>query len=138
MNNVIRKLSRLGVGVKLAAISFVLIAVVFGIFVWATGRATTNMLEQRATEEVSAKSKLVLGMSSDAALIKNKLLALKVGQTGTYYVLDANPGNDFGKLVIAAKREGQNVLADKATDGREFIKEMLSKKEGVIDRKSVV
>jgi methyl-accepting chemotaxis protein-2 (aspartate sensor receptor) len=136
MNNVIRKLSRLGVGVKLAAISFVLIAVVFGIFVWATGRATTNMLEQRATEEVSAKSKLVLGMSSDAALIKNKLLALKVGQTGTYYVLDANPGNDFGKLVIAAKREGQNVLADKATDGREFIKEMLSKKEGVIRYRS--
>lgn len=132
MNSVKRYLAKLGVGVKLAAISFLLIAVVFGIFVWATGQATSNMLEQRAAEEVTAKSKLVVGMSNDVALIKSKLLSLKVGTTGGYYVLDANAGADYGKLIIAAKNEGQNILADKSIDGRAYIKEILSKKEGVI------
>ncbi|RBA24547.1 methyl-accepting chemotaxis protein [Herminiimonas fonticola] len=136
MNSVKRYLARLGVGVKLAAISFVLIAIVFGIFVWATGQATSNMLEQRAAEEVTAKSKLVVGMSNDVALIKSKLLSLKVGTTGGYYVLDANAGANYGKLIIAAQKEGQNVLADKATDGREYIKEILSKKDGVIHYRS--
>ena len=136
MNNVTRKLSKLGVGAKLSAISFILITIVFGIFVWATGQATSNMLEQRAAEEVTAKSKLVVGMSNDVALIKSKLLSLKVGTTGGYYVLDANTGADYGKLIIAAKKEGQNVLADKATDGREYIKEILSKKDGVIHYRS--
>ncbi|MFJ7567767.1 methyl-accepting chemotaxis protein [Herminiimonas sp. NPDC097707] len=136
MNNVIRKLTKLGVGAKLATISFILIAIVFGIFVWATGQASSTMLEQRASEEVSARSRLVLSMSNDAALIKSTLLSLKVGKTGGYYVLDAAAGPDYGKLIIAAKREGQNVLADKATDGREFIKEILSKKEGVIHYRS--
>ena len=136
MNKVIRKLAKLGVGAKLATISFVLIAIVFGIFVWTSGQATSAMLEQRATEEVAARSRLVLGMSSDAALVKSTLLSLKVGKTGGYYVLDAAAGPDYGKLVIAAKREGQNVLADKATDGREFIKEILNKKEGAIHYRS--
>ncbi len=137
MNSVKRYLARLGVGVKLAAISFLLIAIVFGIFVWATGQATSSMLEQRAAEEVTARSKLVVGMSNDVALIKSKLLSLKVGTTGSYYVLNANPGADYGKLIIATKKEGQNVLADKATDGREYIKEILSKKDGVIHYRSV-
>ncbi|CAL60254.1 putative Methyl-accepting chemotaxis protein [Herminiimonas arsenicoxydans] len=136
MNNVIRKLAKLGVGAKLAAISFILIAIVFGVFVWATGQASSAMLELRASEEVSARSRLVMGMSSDAALIKSTLLSLKVGKTGGYYVLDAAAGPDYGKLIIAAKREGQNVLADKTTDGREFIKEILSKKEGAIHYRS--
>jgi methyl-accepting chemotaxis protein len=136
MNKATRKFAKVGVGAKLAAISFVLIALVFGVFIWVTGQATSAMLEQAATNEVTAKSKLVLGMSSDAAVIKQQLLTLKVGKTGGYYVLDANPGSDYGKLIISAKKEGQNVLAEKATDGREFIKEILSKKDGVIRYRS--
>ena len=132
MNSFKRYLARLRVGVKLAGISFLLIAVVFGVFVWATAQATSRALEQRAAEEVTAKSKLVVGMSNDVALIKSTLLSLKVGTTGGYYVLDANTGADYGKLIIAAKKEGQNVLSNKAADGREYIKEILSKKEGVI------
>ena len=132
MNNVIRKLAKLGVGAKLATISFVLIAIVFGIFVWASGQATSALLKQRASEEVAARSRLVLSMSNDAPQLRSTLLSLKVGKTGGYYVLDAATGPDYGRLIIAAKREGQNVLADKTADGREFIKEILNKKEGVI------
>src|ERR1700733_3548216 len=125
MNRVKHYVATLGVGARLSTISFLVFAVIFGIFVWITGQVTSGLLEQRATEEVNAKSKLVLDMSSDAALIKDRLLSLKVGKTGTYYVLDANPGKDYGKLLIAAEKEGQNVLMDKSSDGREYIKEIL-------------
>ena len=132
MNSLKRYIAKRGVGAKLSAISFLLIAVVFSAFVWISEQATSDVLEQRATQEVNAKSKLILGMSNDVALIKSNLLALKVGQTGSYYVLDANQGKDYGKLLIAANKEGQNILASKASDGREYIKDILSKKEGAI------
>ncbi|RXZ33794.1 HAMP domain-containing protein [Oxalobacteraceae bacterium CAVE-383] len=136
MNRVKHYVATLGVGARLSTIFFLVIAVIFGVFVWVTGQATSALLEQRAIEEVNAKSKLVLDMSSDAALIRDRLLSLKVGKTGTYYVLDANPGKDYGKLLIAAKKEGQNVLLDKSGDGREYIKEILDKKDGVIRYRS--
>jgi len=52
MNKVTRHLTRLDVGARLAAISFVLIALVFGIFVWTIGYATSNLLEQRAADQI--------------------------------------------------------------------------------------
>ncbi|HWU97630.1 MAG TPA: methyl-accepting chemotaxis protein [Oxalicibacterium sp.] len=132
MNRLIRYFSRLGVGAKLSTISFFMIALLLGIFVWANGRATTDLLERSAADEVNAKSRLIIGMTRDPSMIKDRLLSLKVGKTGSYYVLDASSGSDFGKLVIAAKREGQNILTDKDIDGRNFIKEILDRKDGVI------
>ncbi|ABR89870.1 methyl-accepting chemotaxis protein [Janthinobacterium sp. Marseille] len=130
MNSLMRYLAKLSVGVRLSAISFLLIALSFGAFIWTSAQATSDMLLQRATADVIAKAQLVLGMSQDPVLIKQKLLALKVGQSGQYYVLDANQGKDLGKLLIAAQKEGQNALANKAADGREFIKDILAQKEG--------
>src|SRR5690606_19443414 len=132
MNRITRALSRLGIGTRLSTISFVLIALVFGVFVWANGRATTDLLERTAVEEVGTKSQLVIGMTRDPALIRDRLLSLKVGKNGGYHVLDATPGDDYGKLLIAAAREGQNVLADQAADGRAIVKEILERKNGVI------
>ncbi|GGI55210.1 methyl-accepting chemotaxis protein [Oxalicibacterium solurbis] len=132
MNRITRSLSRLGIGTRLSTISFVLIALVFGVFVWANGHATTDLLERTAAEEVGTKSQLVIGMTRDPALIRDRLLSLKVGKSGGYHVLDAAPGADYGKLLIAATREGQNVLADQAADGRAIVKEILERKNGVI------
>ena len=132
MNSMTRTFARLGVGTKLSTISFVLIALVFGAFVWANGHATTDLLERTAADEVNAKSRLLIGMTQDAALIRDRLLSLKVGKTGGYYVLDTQEGADYGKLLIAAQREGQNILADKSADGRAIVKEMLERKEGIV------
>ena len=132
MNRFTRSLSRLGIGTRLSTISFALIALVFGVFVWANGRATTDLLERSAAEEINAKSRLVIGMTRDPALIRDRLLSLKVGKTGGYHVIDAAPGDNYGKLLISAAREGQNVLADRAADGRAIVKEILEGKNGVI------
>jgi methyl-accepting chemotaxis protein len=132
MNKVRHQLNKLDVGVRLAAIFFVLLAIVFGMFVWTIGCATTNMLEKRAAEQIIARSKTVIDMSVDPALLRSRILALDVGASGNYYVLDANPGSDFGKIVIDAKREGKNILSEKTADGVDYVKEMLSKKEGML------
>ncbi len=128
MNSLKRYLAKLSIGVRLSAISFLLIALSFGAFIWLSGQATADLLLQRATADVNARAQLVLGMSNDPVLIKQKLLALKVGQSGQYSVLDANQGAGYGKLIIAA--QGPNTLTSKTADGRELNKEILAQKEG--------
>jgi len=133
MNSLKRRFSRLEVGTKLATLSFVMIALVFGIFVWVVGHATTGMLEKRAADQIIERAKTVAATSgADAARLRDRILALNVGSSGGYYVIDANPGPDFGKVIIGTGREGQNVLNDKSADGTEYVKQMLERKEGML------
>jgi len=73
-----------------------------------------------------------LDFSDFLSSLKATIRSLKIGQTGYFYVLDARPGATLGNLVIHPASEGKNLLAAKDADGREFIKEMLEKKKGVI------
>lgn len=85
-------------------------------------------------------------ISGDIKALKDKIKALKIGQTGYFYVLNAQKGKDLGTLlsgsgdnnrdsgttIAGPKDEGKNLLALKDVSGREFIKDMLEKKEGVL------
>ncbi|MFA7061205.1 MAG: methyl-accepting chemotaxis protein [Pedobacter sp.] len=66
--------------------------------------------------------------------LKEKVRSIKIGQTGYYYAIDAKEGKDLGKAMIhiVPSREGTSILESKDADGREFIKEMLKQKEGII------
>ncbi|MEW6115425.1 MAG: Cache 3/Cache 2 fusion domain-containing protein [Nitrospirota bacterium] len=64
--------------------------------------------------------------------LKSKIKSIKVGETGYVYVLDAKEGPTYGTLVVHPAQEGKNILAAKDGSGREFIKDILEKKEGVI------
>jgi methyl-accepting chemotaxis protein len=55
---------------------------------------------------------------------------IKVGETGYFYVLNAAPGKNQGDLLVHPAKEGQNILGSRDADGREFVKEMLDKKDG--------
>ncbi|HEX2603179.1 MAG TPA: methyl-accepting chemotaxis protein [Oxalicibacterium sp.] len=132
MKKFTRILNHLDLGARLALICFVLIALVFGVFVWAVGFATSRILENRASEHVIATGKMAAASANDAAALRERILALNVGNGGKYYVLDAEPGPDYGKVLIDAKREGQNILKNRTEDGAEYVKEMLQKKEGSI------
>jgi methyl-accepting chemotaxis protein-2 (aspartate sensor receptor) len=65
------------------------------------------------------------------AALKTKILALKIGQTGYPYALDL--GKDKGQLVIHPAKEGTNMLGAKDANGREFVDEMIAKRDGVIN-----
>ena len=73
-----------------------------------------------------------LDVEADIAMLKDRIKKMKVGQSGYYYVLNAAPGKNYGDLVVHPSKEGQNILASRDADGREFIKEILEKKNGLI------
>jgi methyl-accepting chemotaxis protein-2 (aspartate sensor receptor) len=59
--------------------------------------------------------------------MKEEIRSFKVGKTGYIYVLDQK-----GNLLVHPSLEGQNLFEVKDINGRQFIKEMLEKKQGVI------
>ncbi len=64
--------------------------------------------------------------------LKAKIRAIRLGTTGYVYVLDAKPGADLGKLVVHPEKEGAVLLGAKDSQGKEFIREIVERKSGVI------
>jgi methyl-accepting chemotaxis protein len=77
---------------------------------------------------------LYVGLDVDAniAALRERIKKMKVGDTGYYYVLDATQGKTYGNLIVHPVKEGKNILASKDASGREFIREMLETKHGLI------
>ena len=73
-----------------------------------------------------------LDFSDYLTSLKDAIRGLKMGQSGYFYVLDARPGANYGDLVVHPALQGKNILGSKDAAGREFIKEILEKKSGVI------
>ena len=73
-----------------------------------------------------------LDITQDLNLLKQKIRAVKLRHTGFFYVLDARPGAGFGSAVIHPTAEGSNLLGFKDTGGREVVREMLEKQQGVL------
>jgi methyl-accepting chemotaxis protein len=72
-------------------------------------------------------------ITADLAGLKDKIRAMKVGETGYFYVLSAAPGKTYGDLIVHPAKEGSNLLASRDANGHEFIKEMLEKKSGLVN-----
>ncbi|RTL47657.1 MAG: PAS domain S-box protein, partial [Rhodocyclaceae bacterium] len=71
-------------------------------------------------------------VSAEIEALKKQIRSIKIGDTGYFYVLDARAGNDRGTLLIHPAKEGSNIIAAKDSSGREFIKEMLDRRQGTI------
>ncbi|MDD0810012.1 Cache 3/Cache 2 fusion domain-containing protein [Curvibacter sp. RS43] len=66
------------------------------------------------------------------AILKKTVRSLKIGESGYFYVLDAQPGPHLGKLVIHPVKEGQDMLDTKDANGNYFAREMLERQNGVL------
>ncbi|MBS4097190.1 MAG: methyl-accepting chemotaxis protein [Sulfuricella sp.] len=64
--------------------------------------------------------------------LKDKLRVIKIGDTGYLYALDAHEGKDQGTLMVHPAKEGENLIGAKDASGNEFIKEIVTKKNGII------
>jgi len=73
-----------------------------------------------------------VNIAKDIETLKGKLKELKLGDTGYFYVLDSMPGNNYGKLVMHPIREGENMLNDKDSGGRAYVKDMLDGKDDIL------
>jgi methyl-accepting chemotaxis protein len=73
-----------------------------------------------------------IDVSKNMANLRDRIRAMKVGDTGYFYVLDAKPGKSRGDALVHPAKEGQNLLDSRDSSGREFIRAMLDGGEGVI------
>ncbi|HEX7988145.1 MAG TPA: Cache 3/Cache 2 fusion domain-containing protein [Duganella sp.] len=71
-----------------------------------------------------------LDISKNMTMLKEKIKAITIGQTGYIYVLNAAPGKAQGTMLIHRTREGENLFERKTPDGRLFIQDMLAAKQG--------
>jgi len=85
-----------------------------------------------AQSKVIAVLFIGLDFTDSLKAFREKVRSIKIAQTGYIYVLDAKAGASQGTLQIHPSKEGKNIIDMKDSDGREFIREMLKKKEGVI------
>jgi len=64
--------------------------------------------------------------------LKSTIRNLKVGKEGYFFVLDARPGANYGRLVIHPASEGKILLDSTDNNGRSFVKDLLEQKNGLI------
>ena len=76
---------------------------------------------------------LFVGFDTSEALnfMKRQINAIKIGETGYLFALDAEKGDQQGTLVIHPLDEGKNILKEQSADGREYAREMIGSREGV-------
>jgi methyl-accepting chemotaxis protein len=73
-----------------------------------------------------------VNITEDVKALKERIRAIKLGQSGYFFVLDAKAGKDFGKVLLHPDQEGSNLLDLKDADGKSFIKDALEQKEGLM------
>ncbi|MDQ2820509.1 MAG: Cache 3/Cache 2 fusion domain-containing protein [Pseudomonadota bacterium] len=71
-------------------------------------------------------------ITHDIAVLKDKIKALKVGETGYFYVINSAPGKAYGNLVVHPSRQDSNIVDNKDANGHLYVREMLEKKTGTI------
>ncbi|QRM18724.1 PAS domain S-box protein [Dechloromonas sp. TW-R-39-2] len=71
-------------------------------------------------------------ITQEMTTLRDRIKAIRIGQSGYVYVIDAQPGKRLGELFIHPAKEGSNVLESKDAGGHAFIREMLERREGTI------
>jgi methyl-accepting chemotaxis protein len=87
----------------------------------------------KKNEQVIGALFIGLEFSEGLKTLKEKIKSIKIGETGYFYLIDANAGSSYGDLVVHPTLEGKNLLGEKDADGKFFIKEILEKKDGLLN-----
>ncbi|WP_412479155.1 Cache 3/Cache 2 fusion domain-containing protein [Azonexus sp. IMCC34839] len=84
-----------------------------------------------ASGNVIGASFVGFDFTGQMAKLKDRIKAIKVGETGYVFVLDMSEGEALGRLLVHPTKEGQSILNQKDESGREFIKDFIAAKGGV-------
>jgi methyl-accepting chemotaxis protein-2 (aspartate sensor receptor) len=74
-----------------------------------------------------------VNFSDSMKSFKDKLKSLQLGQSGSFYALNAAPGKSYGELLIHRSAEGSQLVEAKDSEGRPYIKAMLDQKDGSLN-----
>lgn len=73
-----------------------------------------------------------LDFTDSLKALKDRVRTTKVGTSGYFFALDAKEGKEQGMLQIHPFKEGTSIIDARDLNGRQFIREMIDRKEGVI------
>jgi methyl-accepting chemotaxis protein-2 (aspartate sensor receptor) len=73
-----------------------------------------------------------LEFSEGLKALKNKIKSLKFGETGYFFIIDANVGKSYGNIIAHPTLEGKNVIDETDADNKPIFKTILEKKEGIL------
>ncbi|MFJ3055862.1 Cache 3/Cache 2 fusion domain-containing protein [Herbaspirillum sp. NPDC087042] len=77
-----------------------------------------------------------IDISPDVKALKDQIKALRIGETGNFYALNAREGKELGVLIAGAAREGKeegaSLLELKDASGDTYIKTVLQQKQGTL------
>ncbi len=85
-----------------------------------------------ATGAVVGIAFIGLDFAEQTASLAKALAGFKLGTSGYFYVLDATPGKTLGDLILHPIKQGQNILQSRDGSGRQYIRELLERKNGVM------
>lgn len=71
-------------------------------------------------------------ITQEMTALRDRIKAVKLGESGYVYVIDAQAGKRLGELFIHPAKEGTNILDAKDASGHAFIREMLERRNGTI------
>ncbi|MCA1325167.1 methyl-accepting chemotaxis protein [Herbaspirillum sp. alder98] len=77
-----------------------------------------------------------IDISPNVKALRDKIKALKIGDTGFFYVLNARPGKELGIMIAGAPREGKeegaSLLELKDASGQEYLRTVLQQEKGTL------
>ena len=85
-----------------------------------------------ASGKVIAALFVGVDFNQQSKMVRDKIREMKIGQTGYFFVLNSREGKEYGTAIVHPAKEGASLLDSKDDNGREFIREMLEKKRGMI------
>ena len=91
-----------------------------------------RLLPVIANGQVQAVLLVAVDVHDTLVHAKARILANKVGDTGYIAAFDAEHGPDYGKGAIHPTSEGKSLLDQVDDSGKEFVREMVDKREGII------
>ena len=73
-----------------------------------------------------------IDISADVAALRDRIKALKVGESGYFFVVNAKEGDSFGSFIAHPAKEGKKGVELRDTEGKYFIKDMLDARQGTM------
>ncbi len=65
--------------------------------------------------------------------LRDTIRSIQVGESGYVFVADTRPGDVQGDLIVHPTLEGQSVIGLRDVNGREFIRDMIQSRNGLIE-----
>ena len=73
-----------------------------------------------------------IDISPSLKFLKDKILAMRIGKTGSYFAFHLKKGDSLGDLTLHRDQEGRNVLKDKTPEESDALKAMIEQGHGTL------